>query len=263
VLAQWNLGHGGELAAVEAGGAIWVLHRSKQGTRLVGVEPQTLAIQYERAFASAADGIAAAGGQVWIGVGTSLAAIDPASGSTVARVPLRDRIDRVAGDPDSDLLYVTLEGPVRKDQAPLLELDGSSGGPIADTHAGYADLGGVSHLVPAPDGVWVGEPTGMMGTLGFYAADGLMPPEGFDEGHDGRGVIHGSNSITGAYAGSHLWVAYPDGTVICADARTGRTLGTLTDGSSLWSAAVVTVGDRPMTIVGSTLYAIDEEIACS
>jgi hypothetical protein len=76
-------------------------------------------------------------------------------------------------------------------------------------------------------------------------------------------VIHGSNSITGAYAGSHLWVAYPDGTVICADARTGRTLGTLTDGSSLWSAAVVTVGDRPMTIVGSTLYAIDEEIACS
>ncbi len=54
-----------------------------------------------------------------------------------------------------------------------------------------------------------------------------------------------------------------EGTVTCADARTGRTLGTLTDGSPPGSADIVTVGDRPMTIVGSTLYSIDEEIACS
>jgi hypothetical protein len=163
--------------AVEADGAIWVLQRSNEGARLVGVEPQTLAIHQERAFASAADGIAGADGHVWIGVGTSLMAIDPATGSTRVRVPLPDRIDRVAGDPDNGLLYVTLEGPVRKDQAPLLELDGTAGGPIAETRAGYADLGGVSQLIPTPDGVWVGEPTGMMGTLGFYAND-LMPPQG-------------------------------------------------------------------------------------
>jgi hypothetical protein len=76
-------------------------------------------------------------------------------------------------------------------------------------------------------------------------------------------VIHGSNAITGAYAGSHLWVAYPDGTVTCSDARTGRALGTLTGGASPGNAAVVTVEDRPMMVVDSTLYAIDEQIACS
>jgi hypothetical protein len=261
VLAQRNLGHGGELAAVAVGGSIWILQRSTGSARLIGMAPETLAIRHDRAFAAAAEGLAATGGHVWIGVGTSLAAIDPTSGSTTARIPLPDTIDRVAGDPDSGLLYVTLEGPVRKDRAPLLELDGSSGGLIAYTRAGYADLGGVSHLMPAPGGVWVGEPTGMMGTLGFYPSDRFGPPQGVVGGTDGHGVIHGANSITGAYTAGHLWVASGASTVTCNDARTGRRLGTLTDDGG--SADVVTVGDRPMTIVGSTLYSIDEEIACS
>lgn len=262
-LARRDLGHGGELTAVEAGGSIWIVQRPREGARLIGLDPQTLAIRHGRSFASAADGIAGVGGHVWIGVGAALMEIDPASGSTTARIPLPDTIARVAGDPDSDLMYVTLEGPIRRDQAPLLELDGASGGAIAETRAGYADLGGVSHLVPAPGGVWVGEPTGMMGTLGFYAANGLVPPRGGGEGENGHGMILGSNAITGAYAGRHLWVAFPDGTVTCNDARTGRTLGNLTDGSTPGSAAVVTVGDHPMTVVDSMLYSIDEQIACS
>ena len=261
VLAQGDLGLGGELAAVDAGGSIWVLQRSDGGARMFGLAPRTLAIRHRRAFASTADGIAAAGGHVWIGIGSSLTAIDPATGATIARVPLPDTIDRLAGDPDSGLIYVTLKGPVRKDQAPLLEIDGSAGGPVADTRAGYADLGGVSRLIPTPDGVWVGEPTGMAGTLGFYAND-LVAPQGV-EGKDGHGVILGANSITGAYAGKHLWVAYGEATVTCADPRTGRKLGTLTNGSLPGRGAVVAVGGRPMTVVDSTLYAIDEQLACS
>jgi hypothetical protein len=184
----------------------------------------------------------------------------------VKRVRMIGRVDLVAGDPDRGIVYVTLQGPVRKDRRPLLELDGSTGNVLGSAWAGFADLNGVSHLVPAPNGVWVGEPTGMMGTLGFYATSDLgvlVPPRGGGEGTDGHGLIYGSNAITGTYAGSHLWVAYGEGTVNCADARSGRKLGTLTDGSPPGSADIVTVGDRPMTIVGSTLYAIDEEIACS
>jgi hypothetical protein len=101
----------------------------------------------------------------------------------------------------------------------------------------------------------------MMGTLGFYAND-LVAPQGV-EGKGGHGVILGSNSIAGTYAASHLWVAYGDGTVTCADARTGRKLGTLTDGSTPGSGAVVAVGARPMTVIDSTLYAIDEQLVCS
>ncbi|MGZ5327438.1 MAG: hypothetical protein ACXWFU_03670 [Actinomycetota bacterium] len=261
VLAQRNLDRAGELAAVEAGGSVWILQRSKEGARLIDMAPQTLAIRHRRAFAAAAEGLAATDGHLWLGVGTALTEIDPTTGRTVDQVPLPHRIDLVAGDPDGGLLYVTLEGPVRKDQAPLLELDGSSGGLIAHTRAGYADLGGVSQLVPAPNGVWVGEPTGMMGTLGFYKSNDLVAPQGIDEGKDGHGIIHGANSITGAYAGSHLWVAYGEGTVTCNDARNGRRLGTLTDDGA--RADIVTVGDHPMTVVDSTLYAIDEEIACS
>lgn len=261
MLAQRDLGHRGELSAVGAGGSIWVLQRSNQGARLVGLTPQTLSVQHDRAFASAADGIAGVGGHVWIGVGGSLTAIDPASGSTTARFPLPDTVDRVAGDPDSGVLYVTLHGPVRKDQAPLLELEGSTGGQIAETRAGYADLGGVSHLIATPDGVWVGEATGMMGTLGFYAND-LVPPQGLDTGEDGHGVIHGSNGIAGTYTADHLWVAYGDGTITCADPRTGRRLGMLTDGSQPGNGAVVAVGARPMTVLDSTLYAIDPNAAC-
>ena len=261
VLARRNLEHASELAAVEVGGSIWILQRSKEGGRLVGLAPQTLAILHGRAFAATAEGLAATDGHLWLGVGSALVEIDPATGRPVDQVPLPHRIDLVAGDPDGGLLYVTLEGPVRKDQAPLLELDGSSGSLIADTRAGYADLGGVSHLVPAPNGVWVGEPTGMMGTLGFYTSNDLVAPQGIDEGKDGHGIIHGANSITGAYAGSHLWVAYGEGTVTCNDARDGRRLGTLTDDGA--RADIVTVADHPMTVVDSTLYAIDEEIACS
>jgi outer membrane protein assembly factor BamB len=76
-------------------------------------------------------------------------------------------------------------------------------------------------------------------------------------------VIHGANSITGAYAAGYLWVAYGEGTVTCADARTGRKLGTLTDGSISGSADIVTVSGRPMTVIDSTLFVIDEQIACS
>ena len=264
VLARRGLGHRGELAAVEVGVSVWVLQRSNEGiSRLFGLDAETLEIRSRRTLVSAAEGIAAADGHLWLGVGTSLTEIDLASGGTVDQVQLPHRIERVAGDPNSGLLYVTLEGPVRKGQAPLIELDGSSGGLIAYARAGYADLGGVSHLVPTPTGVWVGEPTGMMGTLSFYEANDLVAPQGFDEGKDGHGVIYGANSITAAYAAGYLWVAHGEGTVTCADARTGRKLGTLMDGSPSGSADIATVGGQPMTIVDSTLYAIDELIACS
>ena len=267
MLAERDLGHAGELAAVEVGGWIWTLQRSNGSTRLIGMAPQTLAIRHGRAFSATAEGLAAADGHLWLGVGSSLVEIDPDSGDTIARARVVGRVNRVAGDPEGGIMYVTLKGPVRKDRLPLLELDGSTGVVLANAWAGFAELNGVSHLVPAPNGVWVGEPTGTMGTLGFYATSELggflVPPRGGGEGTDGHGMIFGSNAISGAYAGSHLWVAYGEGTVTCADARTGRRLGTLTDGSPPGSADIVTVGERPMMIIGSTLYTVDQQIACS
>src|SRR5207344_2510747 len=70
VLARRDLGHRGELAAVEAGGSIWILQRSKEGARLLGMAPETLAILHGRAFAATADGLAATDGHLWLGVGS-------------------------------------------------------------------------------------------------------------------------------------------------------------------------------------------------
>jgi len=267
VLSTQDLGRGGALSAVEIDRSVWIVQQARpDAPRLLQLDARTLAIRRVREYDSVAEGIAAADGHVWLGTGHILTEIDPVSGRTIDRFPLLGGINLVAGDADSSLVFVTLEGPVRKDRSPLLEIDGSTGDVLASARAGYADLGGVSHLVPAPNGVWVGEPTGMMGTLGFYATDGLMglvPPRGFDEGKDGHGVIHGANSITGAYAAGYLWVAYGEGTVTCADARTGRKLGTLTDGSISGSADIVTVSGRPMTVIDSTLFVIDEQLACS
>ncbi len=262
VVARIDLGHGGELSAVASDGSVWVAQRGdhRRG-RLLKLDAGTLEIRARRRVLDAARGLAVTGSQIWFGSGDRLIEIDADRGVAIAPIGLGSRIDRLAGDAGTSRLYLTLQGPVRHDQPPLLELDGTTGTVLARTHAGFADLNGVSQLVPTPDGVWAAEPSGMMGTLSLYRRDGLAK-QGFPEGREGRGQIYGSNAIEGSYASGYLFVGYPSGLTSCVGARTGQRLGVVGAPRQGIAPPIVDVGGRPMAVAAGTLYLIDPQAAC-
>jgi hypothetical protein len=261
VLAQRDLGGAGTIGAEETSGVLWVL-QGGDTPRLIRLDPTTLAITGMRSFTSVADGLAAGGGHLWMGAEGSLTELDPITGATTRTVSLGGNVELLAGDPSSGRLYVTLDGPVRHNSSPLLEVDATNGAVLAHTRAGQADLAGVSHLAATPDGVWVAEATGMMGILSFYTAEGLHASKALPEGRDGLGLVYGTNAIAGSYVGGHLFVANPGGDATCRNPRTGKRLGRVSPVNPSTDPRFVGVAGRPMIVMGSTLYVVDVGIAC-
>lgn len=262
LVANVGLGRTYEIAAAEAGGYVWVMQATDQGHgRLLRLSAASLGVLGKKSVTRPANGLAAVGTRVWFGSGQELTAVDATSGATVSSVPLDGHVKLIAGDATTGRLYVVLDGPVRGNQLPMLEVDAYSGTVLARTYVGYADLG-VTGLVPTPDGVWVGEPSGMMGVLHFYSSDGLVAAPGYPDGRDGGGQLYGSNAIMGLYASGYLFVGYPGGLMTCVDAETGQRLGLVGAPHQGMRLPIVNVGSRTVTVVGRTLYSIDPQVAC-
>lgn len=173
-------------------------------------------------------------GGLWVAAGTRVELLDPSSGSVRLRVPLPGRAQLMVADPSRTRLYVTTDTPIRRDKAPLLELDAETGATIARSWQGFADLQGPSGLTATDHGVWLVQPTGMTASVRFLRSSDLHQAGIFRPG--------GANSLTAYVAGGVLWITDVSGGNVCVDAATGRVLGHLRlKGASAGTSNVVEV----------------------
>jgi hypothetical protein len=215
------------------------------------LDPATLRVEGSVPVPHAARGLAATASGVWVGSGDHVVLHDAATSAPVRSIAFAGAVTRVAASPDGADLYVTLGGPIRHFSDPLLEVTTATGAVVARTYAGVSDLDGVSVLAPMGDGVWVGAPSGMMGSLSLLRAGTLAQV---------AGPIGGSNGIAATFADGHLWVTDAQ-RLTCNAPGTGRTLGSLSPPGQGYGV-VVQAGSLVLGAIGKSLYRIDPSVAC-
>ncbi|MGE5227844.1 MAG: YCF48-related protein [Planctomycetaceae bacterium] len=240
----------GDVSLASTGTRVWLLIGMRRAF-LVGLQPATLHVKRTEPIAYAARGLAATASGLWVGRGDHVVLRDAATAAPMRSIAFPGPVTRVAASQDGADLYVTLGGPIRHFSDPLLEVDTATGAVVARTYAGVSDLDGVSVLAPVRDGVWVGAPSGMMGSLALLRAGTLAQV---------AGPIGGSNAIAATFAGGRLWITDAQ-RLTCNAPETGRTLGSPglpgQDDGTIVQAGSVVVG-----AFGKTLYRIDPSVAC-
>ena len=159
-------------------------------------------------------------GRLWVFSRDRVVAFGP-YGARAAAFHGESGITAGAVSPDDSRVYVSLDGPVRRDHLPVLELDASTGSILARTWSGEADLTGISGLTATNRGVWITFATGIMG-LGEFARASDLRRHHHEVGTPG-GPIPGTNAIRLWPSGGALWQS--SGSLICYDPTTGKEIG--------------------------------------
>ncbi len=158
------------------------------------------------------------GTTLWTGSNGRLDQLHIAAGPTLTRgvsvsvpgAPLAD----LAIDPSGQRMYV-LQWNDR--QQSLLSVRSAIDGRLLVAAEVVGSGPGAGHIVAAANGVWMAQPTGMMGTLQRYSPD--LVPQGAS--------IEGSNGVTVRVAGAVVLVdrANTDNAVLCLDPDTATERG--------------------------------------
>jgi hypothetical protein len=187
------------------------------------LDPNTLATAGHVEMPASPSAVVATPGGLWVGAGDHLIRLDGA-GHLVSDLPVAGTITHMALDPSGSRLYVATDSRLGKTDFVVFEERSASTGALLGSakSVGFWDLGGPSSLAPTDEGVWVSQPTGMMGALELFRAHDLTPA-GNGLGADGPGVRTGTNAINGSTAAGLLWVSDFQ-RLVCADPSTGRTI---------------------------------------
>lgn len=201
-----------------AGGSLW----AAWGEDLYRMDPSSLRIVQQVALPSVPGALAASpDGGLWIGVRGDLLILDPSSGETMRTIPVQGTPELLSFDPTGSHAYVETDARAGRDGKLLVELDAVSGEQIASAAVGFQELGGASSIAATSMGVWLSEPSGMMGAASFL-------PEGTLRGGHLLGPgewAPGTNAVAVSVADGTLWVSdQGGGTLSCVDPATGNIL---------------------------------------
>jgi hypothetical protein len=195
-----------------ADGAPWIAAQAGAVARL---DPTSLAPTLTVRVVPDIRDVESSQGRLWVATRRAIQEIDPSGGEIIASYRLPSRIARFAVSPDGTRLYVALQGPVRHDKVPIIELDADTGSFLARTRGGVAELGGVGGLTATTRGIWIAAAGGNMGSAVFARSSDLRQREG--EAGTRHGPIEGTNAIQLWLAGHRLWEFSPDGSLSCLD----------------------------------------------
>jgi hypothetical protein len=246
-----------------ASGSLWVsVWSAKTGPTLLRLNPGTLAVTERLVLGRAqawiwSSAMTVAGGALWVAAGSTLVRVSLPAGRVTARVPVprANSMELTAA--------VTAKGDVLVDGEAN---DGLGAVQVRDPRTGALRASAPMLGVVAPavagmtGGVWVSEPTGMMGHVELLSLPALKPerlqaPAADFIGGD-RTLIGGTNGIWAFLADGHVWLTQPAGGQrlnYCGNPATGRMLaaiplpGTQTQPSP---AVVLAVGSRYVYYAG-------------
>jgi hypothetical protein len=221
--ATRRLGAGYPGTPLAAGGWLWITTSTATGKQLLRMNPASLVVtgeisiggrSYGGLTGSGAD-LAAAGGALWVTSGGRLLRVSLRTGTVIAVVPLPGA--DTAGVSASAGGTVLVVSEAREGLGAVQRRDPVTGTLIA-SHSMMgvvaARIGGV-----AGSGVWVAEPTGMMGYIERFGIATMTPDPATD--------VTGSNGIGVRVADGVAWVTEEVNPShdYCADPVTGRVLG--------------------------------------
>jgi photosystem II stability/assembly factor-like uncharacterized protein len=250
------------------GGSIWYANQNSQShptsTIVWRLDDRTLDVVDQIEMPAPPAAVAASASGVWVATGQDLQLLD-ASGSTVRTVAIGAQVTHLAVDPAGLRLYVATDTPLDKaGHVVFQERSAVTGELIASGgEVGYSDLGGPSSLAATEDGVWVSNPTGMMGMLQFFRAADLSPVGTVQDG-EGVGFHAGTNAVSGTYAAGVLWISDFASGLTCADPVTGQVIEHIAPASDdLFEVAdVMTVAGEVFATNGREIVRIRPGLRC-
>jgi hypothetical protein len=205
---------------VGAARALWVIFTTARSARLLRLNPATLVTTGELRVASVggdadqsgAQQVAFAGGAVWLADGDRLIRVSPTSMTvtTVIRLPGANS-SALSASADGHMLVVSEAdngvGTIQRRQPVTGALLASH--PMSGVRAAW--VSGVTD-----SGVWISEPTGMMGYVERFTLASLAPEQAT--------LTEGTNAIRASVADGALWIASPLAGRLnyCADPVTGH-----------------------------------------
>ena len=240
--ATHRLGAGYPGTPLAAGGWLWITTSTAAGERLLRMNPADLALTGDigiggrsyQGVTSRGDDLAAAGGALWVTSGGRLLRVSPRTAKVTAVIPLPG-VFSSGVDASAAILIVS-------------EADGSGLGsvqrrdPVTGALIASHPMGGVTApgIGVIGSGVWVAEPTGMLGYIERFSTATMAPDPATDVG--------GSNGLNVRVADGVAWVTEQVDSRhdYCADPVTGRVLARI---------AVPDPGqDYVLAIAGSYVY---------
>jgi hypothetical protein len=209
------------------GGLLWAAERSpspRSGrSALLALNPVTLAVVHTVAVPQppgwGLNGIAYAGGLIWVAGIHALTAVNPVTASVTATVPLgTGYFTGVAAPPDGTVLWST-EGSPGGGQIAIQVRNPSTGAVLAAAKGPAAGVAG-AQIAAATGHAWLAYPTGM---LGSYVKVAEQAGHLTEIPHREHHVF--ANGISVYLAGRRLWILDGmSGSIACASDATGRIL---------------------------------------
>jgi hypothetical protein len=224
IKAERRLPPGSAGTPLAAGGWLWITTTASASERLLRMNPATLAVTGNtglsgRGYTAGGNDLAAAGGELWAASGGRLLRVSPRTGRVTAMVPLASAATSNADNSDvaaSAAGTVLVVGEAREGLGAVQRRDPVTGALLAS----HPMLGVTAPLVGAVtgSGVWVAEPTGMMGYVERFSTATMAP--------DPATQVEGTNGINVRAGQGVVWVSRPGGPAgtYCADPATGRAL---------------------------------------
>jgi hypothetical protein len=221
--ASRRLGAGYLGTPLAAGGWLWVTLSAASGEWLLRMNPADLALTAQvsiggpgyRGFAGLGANLAVAGGALWVTSGSRLLRVSLRTGRVIAAVPLPGAdASAVGASADGTVLVVS---EAREGAGAVQRRDPVTGALVASHPMGGVTaprIGGI-----AGSGVWVAEPTGMLGYIERFSTATMTPDPATD--------VSGSNGIDVRVADGLAWVTEQVNArhEYCASPVTGQVLG--------------------------------------
>lgn len=221
--AAHRLGAGEVGTPLAAGGWLWVTISTATDERLLRMNPADLAVTANigiggrsyPGFTGLGGDLAVAGGALWVTSASRLLRVSMRSSQVIAALALPGAdTSAVGSSADGTILVVS---QAREGAGSVQRRDPVTGTLIAShpmMGVTAARIGGVTG-----SGVWIAEPTGMMGYIERFSTATMAP--------DPATGVPGSNGITVRVAGRVTWVTEQVNPRhdYCADPVTGRVLG--------------------------------------
>ncbi len=218
VEAARRLSPGDPGAPLAADGWLWVTISTAGSERLLRMSPASLAVTGDidiggSSQAGIADDLASAGGWLWVTGGGRLLRVSPRTGQVTAVIPLPGAYSSAVGA-GRDVLIVSEASD--SGIGSVQRRDPETGALIASREM----LGVVAPRIGGVigSGVWVAEPTGMLGYVERFSTATMTP--------DPATRVGGSNGIGVRVASGLAWITdRASARRDCADPVTGRVLG--------------------------------------
>jgi hypothetical protein len=224
IAAAHRLGFGYLGTPLAAGGWLWVTTSTAAGEWLLRMNPDDLALTGDigiggrsyQGFTGGGDDLAVAGAALWVTSGSRLLRVSLLTGKVIAVIALPGAYSSgVGAGADGTVLVVSEAND--SGLGSVQRRDPVTGALVASHPMGGVTAPRIGGIIGS--GVWIAEPTGMLGYIERFSTATMAPDPTTD--------VAGSNGINVRVADGVAWVAEQVSSRhdYCADPVTGRVLG--------------------------------------